>query len=157
MADGSTFTVERSALIEAPPTTVHALIDNFRQWGLWSPWEALDPEMQRTYSGPDAGVGAHYGWDGKKAGAGTMDITASSPVEIVIDLRFTKPIRTNNLTTFALTPEATGTRVVWTMTGKHNLMSKLMGLFMSMDMVVGKDFEAGLARLRAASEATEAA
>jgi len=158
MANSDTFSVERSALIVAPAGVVFDFINDFHQWTLWSPWEKLDPDMQRSYSGPDAGVGAHYGWDSKKAGAGTMDLTTSEPSSlIVIDLRFTKPFKNNNDTRFVLTPEAGGVRVTWTMTGKHTFFSKVMGLFMNMDKVVGKDFAEGLSNLKAISEAKAAA
>ena len=152
MAD--TFKVERSTTIAAAPETVFSFIDDFRQWTHWSPWEKLDADLERTYSGAESGVGARYGWNGKKAGAGTMEIVTADPGALVaIDLRFTKPFKAENPTRFVLTPEGSGTRVIWTMTGQHNLMSKLMGLFMSMDKMVGKDFESGLAALKTASEA----
>jgi hypothetical protein len=156
MAD--TFKVERSATIAAPADVVFGFINDFHQWTLWSPWEKLDVELERSYSGPDAGVGAHYGWNGKKSGAGTMDIIASDPATMIgIDLKFTKPFKAENDTRFVLTPEGDATRVVWTMTGKSNLMHKVMGLFMNMDKMVGGSFEEGLASLKAISEAKQAA
>jgi len=152
MAD--TFKVERSTTINAPAGTVFGFINDFHQWAHWSPWEKLDPGMDRTYSGSASGVGAGYAWSGKKAGAGSMEILTAEPGALVaIDLKFTRPFKAENPTRFTLTREGDATRVVWTMTGQHNLMSKLMGLFMNMDKMVGKDFEAGLASLKAVSEA----
>ena len=76
------FLVERTKIVKAEAPVVFALINDFHQWTQWSPWEGLDPAMQRTYAGPDAGVGASYAWAGnKKAGSGSMVITESVPNE----------------------------------------------------------------------------
>lgn len=150
------FRITRARTIAASPATVHALIDSFRAWSAWSPWEKLDPAMQRTYSGPEAGVGAHYAWEGKKSGAGNMTITESLPGErVVLDLHFLKPIPAQNKTTFTLEAEGASTRVTWTMEGTNTFMGKLFDLVANMDKLVGKDFEAGLAAMETA--ATKAA
>ncbi|OZC73011.1 transcriptional regulator [Rhodococcus sp. 06-418-5] len=146
--------VERSAVVRADAATVHALIDDFHQWVTWSPYEGVDPDLKRTYSGPDAGVGASYSWSGKrKAGAGTMTITESVPEErIVLDLAFTKPFKNRNVTAFLLEPVADGTRVTWRMSGKQNKLFALIGKVFSMDKLVGPDFEKGLRQLAAVAE-----
>ncbi|MGL4306594.1 MAG: SRPBCC family protein [Mycobacteriaceae bacterium] len=152
MAD-STFLVERSISINASTGTVHELINNFHHWLQWSPWEGIDPDLQRTYKGPDAGVGTYYGWQGnRKVGSGEMTITASTPDSIVLDLNFLKPFKANNVTTFLVQEEEKGTKLVWQMTGKKNLFFKLFGFVLSMDKMVGKDFEKGLQQLKAAAE-----
>ena len=84
MAD---FSMSRSTRIEAEPARVHALLDDFREWQKWSPWEGLDDNLHREYSGPDHGVGSTYHWSGnKKAGEGEMAITESTPRSVVVDL-----------------------------------------------------------------------
>ena len=150
MADNSsTFTVERSTTINAPASEVHARIDNFHDWVDWSPWEGIDPNLQRTYSGPEAGVGAAYAWKGaRKVGEGNMTITDLRPERIALDLNFLKPFKASNVTVFTLLGDAAGTKVTWTMTGRKTFMSKIMGVFMSMDKLVGKDFDKGLATLK---------
>ena len=147
MAD--TFTVERSATLPAPPQAVYSLLADFHEWPKWSPWEELDPDMERTHSGAQSGVGATYAWKGnKKAGEGRMEITEAVPgSRIAIDLDFLKPFRSTNKTLFTLVPEGAGTRVTWTMTGNRPLLMRIFGLFFSMDKLVGKDFEKGLANL----------
>ena len=158
MTDKDRFSIVRSAAIDAPPETVFGFIDDFHEWVLWSPWEKVDVELQKIYGGPEAGKGATYEWVGKKTGHGRMEILSSTPAALVeIDLQFFKPFKQRNRTTFALAPEAGGTRVTWTMTGAHNLMSKVMGLLINMDKMVGKDFATGLANLKAISEAKRAA
>ena len=149
-----TFSVQREVSIKAPPDKVAALIVDFRNWQLWSPWEKLDPDMKRTYAGPASGKGARYAWQGDdKVGAGRMEITdAATPERTVIKLDFLKPFESHNTTTFALTPDGDSTKVSWTMTGPSPYVSKVMNVFVSMDTMIGKDFDKGLANLKAAAE-----
>ena len=147
------FEVTRTTSIAADPARVHALVDDFHEWIAWSPWEDLDPDLRRKYSGPDAGAGARYAWAGnRKAGEGSMEITGSTPERIDIELTFLKPFKATNHVDITLTPSGSGTEVVWRMTGEHRGLAKLVFRFMSMDKMVGPDFEKGLARLRTVAE-----
>lgn len=148
----STYTVTRSAHIAAPAAEIFPLVNNFHEWTQWSPWEGIDPNLQRSYSGSDSGVGAKYAWSGnRKAGAGTMEITESSePSRINIRLEFTKPFKSVSPTTFTFTPEGNATRVTWTMTGENTGLGRVFALFMNMDKLIGADFEKGLNGLSAA-------
>ena len=147
-----TFRVQRTTTIDAPPERVHALIHDFRAWGAWSPYEKLDPDMKRSHSGAAAGTGAVYAWDGEKAGAGRMEITGTTPSRIAIRLDFAKPFEAHNTAEFTLEPRGVSTRVTWAMHGPNHFVGKVMGIFVDMDRLVGKDFEAGLAALKAAAE-----
>ncbi|AIY00707.1 hypothetical protein ART_1108 [Arthrobacter sp. PAMC 25486] len=148
----STFSISRSAFLPAPAEEIYPHVIGFRGWLSWSPWEGIDPSMQRSYSGPAEGVGAKYAWRGNgKAGAGTMEILeASEPSRIHIRLAFTKPMKAVNPTTFTFVPEGTGTRVTWMMTGENKGVGRVFALFVNMDKLVGADFEKGLAQLAAA-------
>ncbi|WP_227997214.1 SRPBCC family protein [Nocardia australiensis] len=157
------FEVVRQAVIAAEPSRIHELIDDFHEWIKWSPWEDLDPQLQRAYKGPQAGVGAQYTWDGnRKAGRGSMEIMSSDDREIGIRIAFEKPFRATNQATFELKPveAVTGrqpsTEVVWRMTGQQQGIMALFGKVMSMDKLIGKDFEKGLGRLKAVAEAQTA-
>lgn len=149
-----TFQVQRKATIAAPPERVFALIDDFHRWGEWSPWEKLDPAMTRTFDGAASGRGAVYAWQGnKQVGKGRMEITESTPPErLVIKLDFIEPFESDNVTEFVLAPKDGGTEVTWTMRGPSPYLTKVMDTFMSMDRMIGKDFEAGLANMKAAAE-----
>ena len=149
-----TFTVERSTTIAAPPGRVYPHMIDFRRWDVWSPWEEMDPNVQKTYSGSEAGVGSKYAWSGnRKVGQGSMEITdAKENSTIDIALEFIKPFKASNSTSFTLTPEGGGTTVRWAMTGQKTFMTRVMGIFRSMDSMVGPDFEKGLAKLKAVSE-----
>jgi uncharacterized protein YndB with AHSA1/START domain len=147
------FHVERQISIKAPPATIYPLIADFHRWTGWSPYEKLDPAMARTYGGPESGVGAVYGWDGKKVGSGRMEIVdVVQPSKVVIKLDFTKPMTAHNTAAFTLVPSGDLTTVTWNMDGPSPYVSKLMGLVFNMDQLVGKDFETGLANLKAAAE-----
>jgi Polyketide cyclase / dehydrase and lipid transport len=149
-----TFTVQRAASIKAPPEKIFPLIDDFHRWPVWSPWEKMDPDMKRTYSGATAGKGAAYTWQGNsKVGEGHMEILDDpAPSKIVIKLDFIKPFEGHNIATFLLVPKGDVTDVTWTMDGPSPFVAKLMGVFMNMDKMIGNDFETGLANLKAAAE-----
>ncbi|MFQ6398483.1 SRPBCC family protein [Nocardia sp. KC 131] len=148
------FEVVRQAVITAERSRIHGLIDDFHEWTQWSPWEDLDPRLQRSYTGADAGVGAKYAWDGnRKAGRGSMEITSSDDREIGIRLVFEKPFKATNQTTFELNPVDGGTEVVWRMTGQHQGLMGLIGKVFPIDNMIGKDFDKGLVQLKAAAEA----
>lgn len=150
----NTFHIARTIVIKAPPEKIYALIEDFHQWRAWSPYEALDPGMTRTYDGPARGQGAGYGWSGKgKAGAGRMEITkAVAPSRLDIALSFTKPFEAHHQAIFTLEPEGDATRVTWAMEGASPLMFKVMSLIFNMDKMIGTDFEVGLAKLKAVAE-----
>jgi hypothetical protein len=151
----STYTVERSATMAAPPERVYEQIVDFHRWTAWSPWEDVDPAMDRDYSGAESGVGAVYTWSGnRKAGAGRMTIVeAAEPSRVRIDLAFDKPFKARNDTRFAIEPDGSGSRVTWTMTGARTFGVRVMSLVKPMDALVGPDFEKGLTKLRAVVEA----
>ncbi|WP_218510073.1 SRPBCC family protein [Variovorax sp. dw_308] len=149
-----TFRVERSVTIQAPPEKIAPLIENFQNWSTWSPYEKLDPSMKRVFSGAPSGKGAVYAWDGTgNAGAGRMEIVESMPQRIGIRLDFSKPFTAHNMAAFILQAQGAGaTQVTWSMEGPAPLVSKIMQVFFSMDTMIGTDFEAGLANLKAAAE-----
>ena len=152
MAD--TYTVERSAIINAPAKDIYAQIVDFHHWRSWSTWDEIDPDMTRKYSGADSGTGAVYNWSGnRRAGEGRMEITGaaeSSDVTIAVD--FVKPFKSSSTTRFRLQPIEGATKVTWTMTGPKTTMVKVIGIFRSMDKMVGPDFEKGLQRLAVVTE-----
>lgn len=147
------YSVERSVTVNVPPSQVHALVDDFHHWTQWSPWEGLDPALERSYTGPDQGVGAHYQWSGnRKAGQGSMEITGSTAEAIEVALTFLKPFKSTSQTRFEFVPTALGTEVTWRMTGEQKGLMGAFGKIVSMDRLIGPDFEKGLTRLKTAAE-----
>lgn len=149
-----TFTVKRRALIAAAPEAIFPLLEDFHCWAGWSPWADLDPEMKTTFGGAARGVGATYAWEGDKTvGAGRMEITeARGPEKLALDLTMLRPFPASNRVEFHLVQLDDGVQTAWVMTGAQPFMMRLMGLFMNMDRMVGRDFEKGLARLKALAE-----
>ncbi len=146
--------IERFTTIKATPAKVFALVNDLHTWTKWSPWEDKDPSMKRTFSGPAVGKGAAYSWDGNgEVGAGNMEITdATEPSNIKMNLHFLKPFEGNNTVNFSFQQEPDLTRVVWTMNGPNPFMCKVVQVFINVDDMCGKDFEKGLAKLKALAE-----
>ncbi|MBI3545346.1 MAG: SRPBCC family protein [Gammaproteobacteria bacterium] len=147
------FRVERSISIKAPPEKIFPLIEDLHRMQTWSAWEKLDPGMKRTYSGAASGQGAVYEWDGnKEVGQGRMEIMQSSPAAIIIKMDFIKPFAAQNTLEFTLKPEGEATRVTQAIFGPSPFISKLFGVFCSMDKMIGEKFESGLAELKSMAE-----
>lgn len=149
-----TFRVERAVTVNAAPEKVFPLINDFRAWREWSPYEDRDPDLKRTYSQPSSGKGAVYSWDGNSSiGAGRMEILdAPAPSKVTIKLDFLRPFEASNTAEFVTAPSGNGTRVTWTMVGENFYIGKVIGVFMDMDKMVGTDFEVGLNKLKARAE-----
>jgi len=149
-----TFRVERSISIKAPAEKIFPLINDFHQWEPWSPWEKVDPVVKRSYSGAVNGEGAIYEWNGNKnLGQGRMEIIVSSPTtKVIIKIDFIKPFEAHNTIEFSLVIHGNATIVNQAMYGPCPYISKLMGIFFSMDKMVGQKYEEGLANLKALSE-----
>jgi uncharacterized protein YndB with AHSA1/START domain len=150
----SAYRIERSTTIGASPEHVLPLIEDFAQWSRWSPWDKMDPTQLVTLSGAPRGIGAVYEWTGKKNGQGRMEIIEHRPGEsVAIKLDFIKPFPSTSRCDFVVTPEGASSRVAWVMTGSNAFAGKAFDFFANMDRMLGRDFEAGLASMKAAAEA----
>lgn len=149
-----TFRFERTIGIEAPPAEIFTRLDDFREWRAWSPWEKLDPALERRYSGAASGTGAVYAWEGNSnVGAGRMEITeAVADTRIRIALDFLQPLEAHQFTEFQLAAAGGSTHVTWTMHGPTPFLWKLLAPFVDFDSVIGSMLETGLANLKAAVE-----
>jgi uncharacterized protein YndB with AHSA1/START domain len=148
------FSVQRAISVRAPPEKIFPLIDDFHRWASWSPYENKDPAMKRSFSGAASGKGAVYGWEGNKnVGSGRMEILDTSvPSKIVIKLDFFAPFEGHNTAEFTMLGQGDATAVTWLMHGPASFMSKVMQVFMNLDRMIGKDFEAGLVNLKNLAE-----
>jgi uncharacterized protein YndB with AHSA1/START domain len=146
------FKAVRSLTVGAPAQKIYPLIADPRQWKNWTVWNRRDPAMTITYSGTPSGAGAAWEWKSKTQGDGKMTFTAAEPGKRVgYDLYF-PDFGTTSSGDLLLSPEGSGTKVTWTMNGNmgSNPLYRWMALFM--DRMVGPDFEAGLANLKALAE-----
>jgi Polyketide cyclase / dehydrase and lipid transport len=150
----SEFCVTRTASMSAPAATVFAQVNDFHNWEAWSPWAKVDPAARNTFSGPPAGTGAVFAWSGNKnVGEGRMTITESRPSDLIrINLEFLRPFKATNTAEFTFKPDGNQTVVTWSMAGTKKFIIKAMGLFMSMDKMVGGQFEQGLANMKSVVE-----
>lgn len=153
------FACQRSIVINAPREKVFEQINNYKNWTNWSPYEKKDPNMKRTYSGPESGVGAKYGWSGNdEVGVGGMEIKESKPpTKIAFNLHFDKPFEGDNLVVFSMVPHGENTEVTWAMSGENPFMCKVMSIFFDMDKMCGDDFDKGLSAMKAYIEKNQAA
>ncbi|MCC6948716.1 MAG: SRPBCC family protein [Bradyrhizobiaceae bacterium] len=149
-----TFRVQRALDIQAPPEKIYPLLADLRRSVEWSPYEKKDPDMKRVYRGADSGKGAIYEWDGNKnIGAGSLEIAdVSPPTKVVLKLNMVRPFTANNIVEYTLTPNGGATRVSWDMHGPNPYPAKVMQVFFDVDKMVGRDFEEGLASLKALAE-----
>lgn len=149
-----TLRVQRATTVKASPDRIFPLINDFHQWVSWSPYEHKDPAMKRSFSGAESGKGAVYGWEGNKnVGSGRMEILeTSAPSKVVIKLDFFTPFEGHNTAEFTMLPQGDVTNVTWLMHGPSAFMSRVMQVFMNLDNMIGKDFEAGLANLKRLTE-----
>ena len=147
------FRITRSLAISAPASVAFEQVNDLHKWQAWSPWEGIDADLKRTYEGPAAGVGAKYGWEGKKTGAGTMTIAQSQePTSVRLDLDFLKPFKASNVVEFTFQPQGSDTLVSWTMTGKDTFVAKIFVLLINRDKMCAGMFDQGLAKLKGVCE-----
>jgi carbon monoxide dehydrogenase subunit G len=149
-----TFRVQRTASIKAPPEKIFPLINDMRTWIAWSPFEKKDPDMKRIYSGAESGKGSFYEWDGdRNIGRGRLEIADTAPPsKVVVNMHFIKPFEAHNVAEFTLEPHGETTTVTWAMHGPVPYFAKIIHVFLNMDTMVGKEFEAGLENLKALTE-----
>ena len=149
----SEFAVERAIEIRAPAAAVIGHIENVHAWEAWSPWHRMDPEMKLTYEGPESGPGAAYAWDGPSIGRGRMTVMEVTPERVETKLEFLAPMAGTNRGVFTLEPAGDdATRLTWRMEGQNGFVAKAFALVMSMDQMIGSEFEHGLATLKELAE-----
>jgi hypothetical protein len=149
-----TFRVQRSLVVNAPAAKLFPMVNDLRQFSAWNPYEKKDPAIRISYRGAASGPGAGYDFEGnKEVGKGSIDIVdAAAPAKVTMQLTMVEPFEGRNTVEFSLVPQGQATNVTWAMHGPSPFMAKLVGVFMNMDQMVGRDFEAGLANLKTLAE-----
>jgi hypothetical protein len=148
------YSVSRSINIAASDTLIYNNIADFNEFKTWNPWYKMEPTAKLTISGTSKQANHLYEWVGKETGSGAMKITEVKPYVLVkIELKFIEPFESIAATQFDIKNEGNENKVIWSMRGENNLISKWMGVFMSMDDMIGKNFEDGLKSLKEKSEA----
>ena len=154
-----TYEVRRTASIKAPPERIFPLINDLHAFNTWNPYEKKDPSIRGRYTGAASGKGAAYAFEGsKEVGKGSLEIVHSSPVRrVTMNLRMLAPVEASNVVDFVLEPAGDGTDVTWAMHGRVPYLARVVHLFVDVDDMVGRDFEAGLATLKGIVESPQVA
>jgi effector-binding domain-containing protein len=144
------------ARINAHPATVFALVNDFHRVALWSPWIETDSNVRIIYSGPDRGVDATMTWDGTIIGSGTQTITESRPFEHVASV-INSAEASESLTWFDFQGDNGSTTITWGFDSDHGY--NLIGRYFSMMLasIIRRDYDKGLANLKALAESLPAA
>jgi effector-binding domain-containing protein len=152
------YEVKRSITIKAPATQVHDSLKSLRFFQKWAPWNELDPNMKITYKGTDGEVGSGYTWEGnKEVGKGEMELTKVTENRIDNTVHFLEPWESTSGGYYLIEPAQGETKVTWGMTGTTPFPWNAMCVFMSMDKMIGKDFEKGLNKLKSVMESSASA
>ena len=147
------FEIQRTATITAPAEVVFGQITDLHRWAAWNPFEKGDPSMKLTYLGAPSGVGAGYHYVSERTGEGRMTVTDVTPNRrVAVKAEFIKPFAATNEIEFTLQPAGNGVAITWAMRGNNNFLGKAISLFVSMDKMVGTQFEKGLADLKQVAE-----
>lgn len=149
-----TFHFERSGLINAPSEKIFPYLTNFKLGSQWTPYEKMDPNMKKTYSGPDSGVGSIMAFDGnRKVGSGRLEMVTVIPNNFVeIRLTMLSPMKAENIVQYKLDTKDHGTLFTWSMSGHNNFLSKGISLFIDCDKLIGDQFSQGIQNLKQLTE-----
>jgi len=149
-----TFRVTRTTIIRAPAEKIFVRVSDLKGHRDWSTWEQKDPDMQRRYSGPAAGKGAVYEWDGNsEIGKGRIEITeATPPTKVVFAMHFIEPFEGRSTAAISLLPAEGATAVTWSMEGANNYICKVLTVFIDQDAMIGDEFARSLAQLKTLTE-----
>ncbi len=149
------YRVARSTSVVAPASIPFTYANDLHRWLEVSPYAKFDAACKYTFEGPSSGVGASMTWAGNsRVGEGRMTIIESRPHELVrMRLEFIKPFASTGIAEFTFQPQNGQTAVTWSMSGEKIFVTKVMGLIMSMDKMLGGQFEEGLAAIKTRSEA----
>lgn len=146
-----TYNVFRSIEIAKPRNEVFKYLKSLKKQDEWSPWAKKDPNMEKKFTGTDGEEGAISHWKGnKEVGEGEQEITKIIEGDRIDgELRFFKPWKSTSACYLKVDDSGVGkTKVTWGFSGKNAFPMRIMTLFMSMDKMVGKDFEQGLQSLK---------
>ena len=144
-----TYHIERSIDIEAPKSMVFESVSQFKNIDKWSPWNELDPNMKKTYTGTDGTVGATFSWSGNEdVGEGKQTIQAVSPDRVDFLLNIGKPFKADFPASFILSGDEQKTKVTWTLDPVLPFPVNVWAMFTDVDEAMGKDYERGLGNLK---------
>lgn len=142
------FLYERSGVINAAAEKIFPYLSNFKLGSQWSPYEK-GIEMPKNYFGNEGQVGSGMDFGPSDSGSGRLEILEIVPNQMVkLSLKMTSPIAAENVVTYRLIPEGSGTRFSWTMEGDGGFMGKLMTTLIDCEKMVADQFTTGINNLK---------
>ncbi len=143
--------VTRSVVINASPETVFPIVNNLKNWELWSPWQAMDPTVKLTYGEIVEGVGATYSWDGPETGKGTVTITASDPnKQMLNDVSFDG--MGVSKAAYLLENENGATKLSWTFESENGMNPMMRWISVMIKGMLEDQFDEGLNKIKELAE-----
>ena len=150
----NSFSYDRSVVVKAPAERIFPLIADLATFNSWNPFNE-DPSIKGSYGGHTRGPGARYVFESRRAGTGHIDVIEDQPPnQVVMRLVMTRPMVCDNRVEFRLEPVGEETRVTWSMTGAVSFTGKIVNQLMDCDAMCGRQFDKGLAKLKAIAEGT---
>jgi len=147
----STYNVQRSVVINAPAEKIYPLVAAPKEWPKWAVWFKREPNMTLSFSGAESGAGAKWGWKAKE-GSGEMEFTKAEPNKSLGYALVFPEMGMTSKGAITFTPEGSGTRVKWTNEGDVGKNPMMRWFVPFLDGMIGPDYEAGLAGLKALAE-----
>jgi hypothetical protein len=150
------FKIERTVTIAAPAEKIYPMISETRKWPTWTVWNERDPGMKIDYTGPASGAGAKWAWQSKSEANGSMEFISADVSRGIGYKLVLADVGMTSTGVLSMAPAGSGTKLTWTNEGEFggNPFMRYFGLVM--DRMVGKDYEAGLAKLKKLVEAETA-
>lgn len=141
-----TWSVQRSLLIEATPAEIFPYLNQPARWDLWTPWGAVESELE----GPAGGPGARRSWNHPEQGEGFLEIVSTDPprrVRYRVEVDGGAILMEGRL---RLEEAREGTRVVWEEEGDFGWNPLLGYMALTMERSQGAQMARGLEALREA-------
>ena len=144
------YALEREIAINKPKQEVYDYIKFLKNQDYYSTWTMMDPAMQKSYRGTDGAVGFVSSWKSKMMGDGEQEI-----VQLVEGERLDTELRFGGMfpsvSPARMSVESiseTQTKVKWAMSGRMAYPMNFMRIFMSMDKMIGTEYEKSLVNLK---------
>ena len=147
------YSVSRSTIIKAKDSVVYSNVVDFNNFLKWNPWSRMEPSADVEITGEAGAPGHFYQWHGKELGEGHMKIQEVKPYTAAdLQLIFEEPFKSEAQNHFTFEEVQEGTKVTWSMQGQSDAVTDKW-IYLTMDHMLGKDFESGLKNLKELSEA----
>ncbi len=150
------YSVTREINIQRPKAETFAYVKSLKNQNNWATWNQMDPNQKNEYSGEDGTPGFIHSWVGNPDNVGTGEqeiLKVTEGERIDFELRFTVPFESKS-PAWIITESVNEneTKVIWGMSGHMGYPMNFMQVFMSMDKMIGDEYEKSLSNLKGVLE-----